>query len=141
MKTHALNWRCDTWFLKRKAAWTLKLDTGKTLRAVLLILAAILPAALVSIATLWAISAGAAQFVSALYWAGGFIFLALMVENEDGYRTYLATSGLGLMTLAWLSSRVAPEFGVLAGFLVAAWLAAPVVRRLAVRDAGLVNSR
>ena len=112
------------------------LNTGSALQVILLILAAAVPAALVSVITIWAISAGALMYVSAVYWAAGFIFLALMVEDENGRTARFAVSGLALMALAWLSSYVAPEFGVLAGFLLAAWVAAPVVRRLALQDAG-----
>ena len=65
--------------------------------------------------------------------SAGFIFLALMVENSGERGFGLGASGLALMTLAWLSSRVAPEFGIVAGFLLAAWVAAPVLRLLYAR--------
>jgi hypothetical protein len=135
MKTQALNWQAD---ISTVLPTTLesRLDSGSVLQVVLLILAATLPVALVSVITLWAISTGSAMYVSAMYWSVGFIFLALMVENENGHRTILAGSGISMMLLAWMSSRITPEFGVLAGFLLAAWLAAPFIRCLTLRAAG-----
>ena len=40
-----------------------------------------------------------------------------------------------LPLLAWLASRVAPEFGVLAGFLLSGWVAFAVFKQLSVPDA------
>ena len=129
MKTQAIDWQA-VHFAGQKPASKIKLKTDSALKVLLLVLAAVLPAALVSVVTIWAISAGALAYVSAFYWAAGFIFLALLVESDGRLGGYLATSGLSLMALAWLSSRIAPEFGVLAGFLLAAWVALPVIRRL-----------
>ena len=136
MKTQVMNCAVAT-FNGRIKLPRLRLDTGSALQVVLLILAATAPAVLVSITTIWAIGSGLHEYVSAIFWASGFIFLALMVDNENGHGTLLAASGLTLMGLAWMSSRIAPEFGVLAGFLLAAWVAVPVVRL--VQDAGRGN--
>ena len=137
MKTVALNWP-PTAPSGAKPFAGFKLDTNPALRAVLMVLAAALPAAAVSIITIWAISNGGVEYVSAVYWSAGFIFLALMIEDSGKRGFLLAGSGLTLMTLAWLSSTVAPEFGALAGFLLAAWVAVPVLRLLSAR-APLVN--
>ncbi len=133
MKTQALNW-CPTSPVGAKSFTGLKLDTRPALRLLLMVLAAALPAAAVSIITLWAISNGGLVYVAAAYWSVGLIFLALMVEDNATHGTLLAGSGLALMSLAWLSTRVAPEFDVLAGFLLAAWVAAPALRLLAARS-------
>ena len=132
MKTQALNWP-PTCRARTKTFTGFKLDTRPALRALLMVLAAALPAVAVSIITIWAIGNGGLEYVSAVYWSAGFIFLALMVENSGERAFALAGSGLALMSLAWLSSRVAPEFGVVAGFLLAAWVAAPVLRLLYAR--------
>ena len=132
MKTQALNWS-PTSPAGAKSFTGLKLDTRPALRLLLMVLAAALPAAAVSIITLWAISNGGLIYVAAAYWSAGLIFLALMVENSGERGFALAGSGLALMALAWLSSRVAPEFGIVAGFLLAAWVAAPVLRLLYAR--------
>ena len=135
MKTYALNYQPEIPAVLTKNRGS-NLDSGSVLQVVLLILAATLPVAVVTVLTLWAVSIGALEYAAALYWTSGFIFLALMLENENGHQAILAGSGISVMMLAWLSSRVAPEFGILAGFLLAAWVAAPVVRRLALRAAG-----
>ena len=133
MKTQVLNWPL-TACAEAKSFSGFKLDTRPALRALLIVLAAALPAAAVSIITIWAISNGALEYVSATYWAAGFIFLALMVEDSGKRGFILAGSGLALMSLAWLSSWVAPEFGILAGFLLAAWVTVPALRLLYARD-------
>ncbi len=136
MKTQAIDWQAIN-FTGQKPVSTIKLNTDSALKVLLLVLAAVLPAALVSVITIWAISAGALAYVSAFYWAVGFIFLALVVETDGRLAGFLATSGLSLMALAWLSSRIAPEFGVLAGFLLAAWVALPVIKRLNLQNFSL----
>lgn len=113
---------------RQRTKW--KFNFESALHVVMVILVGILPAALVSVITLWAISTGDGMYVSAAYWATGFIFLALMVESDGRFGGLLAVSGLSLMALAWLSSNVAPEFGVLAGFLLAGWVAVPTIKKL-----------
>ncbi len=137
MKTVALNWS-PTAPSGANPFTGFKLDANPALRAVLMVLAAALPAAAVSIITILVISNGGLEYVSAAYWSAGFIFLALMIEDSGERGFLLAGSGIALMGLAWLSSSVAPEFGILAGFLVAAWVAAPVLRLLSARTS-LVN--
>ena len=133
MNTQALNGQYETLFKSEKSRRTFRLDTGSGLQVVLLILAATLPVAVLSVITIWAISFGAQAYLAAAFWGIGFVFLALTIDNDEGHQAVLAGSGLGLMTLAWLSSRIAPEFGLIAGLVLAAWLAAPVVRCLAMR--------
>ena len=132
MKTLTLHWS-PTSPAATKSFSGFKLDINPALRALMMVLAAALPVATVTILTIWAISNGGLAYVSAAYWSAGFIFLALMVEDGGERGFLLATSGLVLMALAWLSSSVAPEFGVVAGFLLAAWVAAPALRLLSAR--------
>jgi hypothetical protein len=129
MKTHAIDWPIN-WLAEHKTSAALKLDAASARDKLILSLAALLPASFVIVITLWAISMGALGFVSATFWTGGFIFLAFAVDNDNGRGTVLAGSGLTLLALAWLSSFVAPEFGVLAGVLASAWVTVPVINRL-----------
>jgi hypothetical protein len=130
MKTDAMNhWNMT--YTRRTPRASRNLNSGSASRVLMLILAATLPVAVITILTVWANNTGAQGFVSAAYWTTGFIFLAVMVDAADGHRLPLAASGLTVMVLAWMSSRIAPEFAVVAGFMVAAWLAAPIISRLA----------
>ena len=125
-------------YARRKHAQTiasLRLDSRSMIQLSLVTLLSLLCVSLVSVTTIWAISAGAVQYVSASYWAISFIFLALSFEVEGRRAIGLAISGLAFMLLALLASRVAPEFGVLAGFLLSAWVAVAVFKQLSVPDA------
>ena len=140
MKTLTLHWPYAT----RKQPQTIgpsKLNGWSAMQFSLVTLLSLLCAALVSVSTIWAVSSGAIQFVSASYWAVSFIFLALGLEIGGSRALGLAGTGLAFMLLAWLSSRIAPEFGILAGFLLSAWVAVPVFRRLSGPDAYSVKKR
>lgn len=69
-------------------------------------------------------------YLQVLAWAGGFVFLALAVEADSPYAALLhLVTGVALPLLAWLSSRIAVELIIVAAALVAAWVAAAVLRR------------
>jgi hypothetical protein len=62
-------------------------------------------------------------------WASGFIFLALAIDSEKPAVGLQLATGIALPVLALLSSRVAGEFAIIAAVVVAAWLAASILRR------------
>ena len=135
MKTQAIYLHTPP-LAERTKSPVLDFDTESVRRLLLPGLAALLPVVLVTILSIWAISIGALAYLSAAFWGAGFIFLALTLDADEGRAGILAASGLSLMALAWLSSYVAPEFGVLAGFLVSAWLSVIVVNRFGLASAG-----
>ncbi|MFT5140838.1 MAG: hypothetical protein ACI9H8_001628 [Lysobacterales bacterium] len=133
MKTQAIQW--DTAQLSESAHKpAIRFKSILAPQFVLRVLAALLPAIVVGVLTVWAISSGFVDHASAVYWGLGFIFLALAVENEGRLAKMLGGSGVILMAFAWLSSRIAPEFGVLAGFILMAWVAIPILRRQGLLD-------
>lgn len=80
-------------------------------------------------ATWAAVTPALAQYLGAVLWAGGFVFLALAIEPGVKRVYPLALTGLALPALAVLGSRVAVGFTLVAAAIVAAWLAAWIVRR------------
>ncbi|MGD8580603.1 MAG: hypothetical protein PVI46_14865, partial [Lysobacterales bacterium] len=88
------------------------------------------PALGMLIAASWMLSApGLLPYLQAALWGAGFVFSALAVEAERPHvAALLLTTGLALPVLAWLSSRVAVEFIVVAAALIAAWLVAAVLK-------------
>jgi len=87
-------------------------------------------AALVTIAAIWAATNPAVtQYLNAAIWGAGFIFLALAVDVGIKRIYPFVTTGIALPLLALLGSHVTEEFSVLAGVVVAAWLAHWIGRR------------
>ena len=73
---------------------------------------------------------GEVVYLQALLWALGFVFVGLAVEAESAEMALLnLATGIALPVLAWLSAGVAIELAVVAATLVAAWVAAAILRR------------
>lgn len=87
------------------------------------ILAVGIAAVVVIAAILAATTPAAVQFLSAGLWGVGFIFLALALEVGIKRVSPYVLTGIALPTLALLGSYIAPVFSILAGVIVAAWLA------------------
>lgn len=129
MKTPSIHWQDELTirFKNRKPA---KRSLAAVSYAFVHLLAALLPAALFPLLTAWAVDSGAQEYVAATYWASGFIFLALAFETNGLRKKLLLASGVAAMTLAWVGSRYAPQFVVLAAALPAAWFMAPLLKGL-----------
>jgi hypothetical protein len=58
------------------------------------------------------------------------VFLGLAVESERSESALmLSLTGIALLVLAFLSSRVAVELAIVAAMLLAVWLVAALMRR------------
>jgi len=77
----------------------------------------------------WAIGMGLHDAMAALSWMAGIAFLALAVDNTGPRAVGQVATGLALMALGWMCSRLAPEFGVIAAWLTAGWLLEAFVSR------------
>jgi hypothetical protein len=106
----------------RRRLW----KVGNLFRSLAILLAATLPAAGVAVLATLGFSAGAPGLAAATLWATGIAFCALAVESSGHRATLLGATALLLVLLAWLSSRVSADFGIFAGFVVAAWVAAAI---------------
>ena len=130
MRTHTLEWseiRTGESHVSLDPVRKLPLLLKQVARAFL----ALVPALGIVVAASWLITLpDQVVYLQALTWAAGFVFLGLAIESEtaDGAILSLAT-GLALPLLALLSSRVAMELVVVAAALVAAWVAAAILRR------------
>jgi len=93
------------------------------------LLLATLPVSAILAGSAWAIgSFDSAIVLQATIWVTGFIFLALAMDARRQIFEGLLATGLVLPVLALLSANVAVEFAILAAALVAAWVAAAILR-------------
>lgn len=95
------------------------------------ILMALIPALALVVGTAWLVTApNLIIYLQAATWAAGLVFLALAVESERSESALmLSLTGLALMVLAFLSSRVAVELAIVAAMLSAVWIVAASIRR------------
>lgn len=98
-------------------------------RSLLAVLAAALPAAAIAVVAVLGFSAAAPGLAAASLWVSGFAFFALAIESSGRTAQLLAASATMLLLFAWLSTEAAPEFGVLGGFILAAWVAVTIIGR------------
>jgi asparagine N-glycosylation enzyme membrane subunit Stt3 len=100
---------------------------GLTMRAML----ALVPALAIVVSSAWLVTIPElVVYLQAVTWAVGFVFLGLAVESERPESALmLSLTGIALLTLAFLSSRVAVELAIVAAMLLAVWLVAALVRR------------
>lgn len=81
------------------------------------------------LATVWAATNPLIdQYLSAGIWAVGFIFFALALEVGIRRIFPYVFTGLALPILAVLGTELAAEFSMLAGAIIAGWLAVWIVR-------------
>ena len=129
MKTHTLER-----FHNTTSDRTLTVPTAMSLNRILGLAAkaftAFVPALAIVVGAAWAITMpGLEQILEASLWASGFIFLAMAVDSERPAVGPLLFTGIALPVLALLSSRIAAEFTIVAAVLLAAWVAASILRR------------
>ena len=129
MRTNTIEWLHNDFSGKTAIAGSAR-TLNRTLGLAAKGFTALVPALAIVIAAAWAITLpGLEQFLQASLWASGFVFLALAVDSEKPTVGLLLATGIALSVLALLSSRVAGEFAIVAAVLVAAWVAASILRR------------
>jgi len=92
---------------------------------------ALVPALAVVVGTAWLVTVPDwVVYLQATTWAAGFVFLGLALESERAETALLlSATGVALPVLAYLSSTLAVELAIVAATLVAAWIAAALLRR------------
>jgi hypothetical protein len=92
---------------------------------------ALVPALAVVVGTAWLVTVPDwVMYLQATTWAAGFVFLGLALESERAETAlFLSATGVALPVLAYLSSTLAVELAIVAATLVAAWIAAALLRR------------
>jgi hypothetical protein len=91
---------------------------------------ALVPALAIIVGTAWAISVpGLELYLQATVWTSGFVFFGLALDSQKAAVGLALASGFAMLGLAWLSERAGSEFTIVAAALVAAWVAAAILRR------------
>ena len=129
MKTQTIEW-----FQNDFPSRTAIAGSVRTLNRVLCLAAkgftALVPALAIVVGAAWAITLPSLeQFLQVSLWASGFVFLALAIDSEKPTVGSLLATGIALPVLALLSSHVAGEFAIVAAVIVAAWVAASILKR------------
>ena len=129
MKTHTIAWLQNDFPSRIAIAGSVR-----TLNRVLCLAAkgftALVPALAIVVGAAWAITLpNLEQFLQASLWASGFVFLALAIDSEKPTVGLLLATGIALPVLALLNSHMAGEFAIVAAVILAAWIAASILRR------------
>ncbi len=97
---------------------------------VLALFAAAISAIGIVLLAVWASGLESMAILSAITWATSFIFLAMAVDNNHSTALLQAFTGIALMILSWLQNSVSPEFTIVTGVLIAAWVSISLYWRL-----------
>ena len=129
MKTHTIEYLQNDFPSGTAIAGSAK-TLNRALGLAAKVFTSLVPAFAIVVGAAWAITLpGLEQFLQASLWASGFLFLALAIDSEKPAVGLLLATGIAIPVLALLSSRVAGEFAIVAAVLVAAWVAASILRR------------
>ena len=101
-----------------------------TLRNFMVVPGAMLPAATIVTLSVWVAGLEVSTFLGVCTWGAGFIFLGLAVDGHGTLARFQLATGIALPVLALLQKNVSPDFIIVAGALLAAWLGAAVLKRL-----------
>lgn len=130
MKTHSIEWSP---VMTRNRHLTLNPlgQLWKLLALATKVLLALVPALALVVAVTWlATLPDQVVYLQALTLAAGFVFVGLALESESAEAAVLGlATGIALPVLAFLSSQLAVELIIVAAALVAAWIAAAILRR------------
>ena len=129
MKTHSIEWSHSN--TSQNLAI---MDSASKLNRVLHLagkgFVALVPALAIIVGAAWAVTVPSLElFLQATIWTSGFVFLGLALESDGATAGLALATGLMLPILALLSESVAGEFTIVAAALIAAWIAAAILRR------------
>jgi len=130
MKTHSMEWSPIATGNSRAALNPMRQLPG-LLQLMSKAFLALVPALAIVVGAAWLITLpDLVLYLQVLTWVSGFVFLGLAVESESAEMSILnLATAIAMPVLAQLSSRVAIEFAIVAAALVAAWVAAAILRR------------
>jgi hypothetical protein len=130
MKTHAIEWN-GLERLKSPAALHPADNLNSATRVVSKAIVALTPALAMIVGAAWLVTVqDLVVYLQAALWTSGFIFFGLAFDSEKATIGLSLATGFALPLLAWLSSKVAVEFSIVAVALVAAWVAAAIYVKL-----------
>lgn len=105
-----------------------------SLRDLVAMLVAVLMASGIILLFVWAAGMTFGVFVGAFCLGMGFIFLALAMDNHGTPAVAQTATGLALLALALLQSRVSPDFVIVSGVLLSGWLGFALFRYVSRQD-------
>lgn len=129
MKTHSITWT-PTDSKRNLSILESAPKINRIQQAALKVFAALVPALAIVVGAAWALTdPSLTLLLHVSIWTSGLVFLGLALES-DGAAVWLAlATGIVLPILAQLSTRVSNEFAVVAAAVIAAWVAAAILRR------------
>ncbi len=99
-------------------------------REILALLSAATAATIIVMLVVWLAGLEISNILGAASWGLGLIFLGLAVDNREPTAFLQLITGVALLALAGLQSRVSPDYIIFSGVIVAIWVAAVLLRRL-----------
>ena len=129
MKTHSITWSHGNTNRNLSILESAsKLNRIQHLAAKIFV--ALVPALAIVVGAAWAITDPSLElYLQATIWTSGFVFLGLALESKGATIGLALATGIILPILALLGDRLAGEFIIVAAALVAAWVAAAILRR------------
>jgi len=101
-----------------------------SIREILALLAAVTMAAAVIMLSIWLAGLEINNILAAVTSAAAFMFLGLATDSRRMTAALQAMTGIALLVLAWLQNTVSPDYIIVSGAVMAAWVAVVVFRRL-----------
>ena len=130
--TASLEHRSGLQAVARKKLMTLMTASMRDLAALAV---ALLAGAAIITLSIWLASQGALPLLGAGAWALGFVFIAQAVDSEGPAALRRAAIGCALPVLALLQDRVSADFLIVAGVMMAVWIARALMRKLSAQVA------
>ena len=129
MKTHSITWSHSASSPNRSI-----LDSASKLNSILSmatrVFVALVPALAIVVGAAWALTDPSLElFLHVAIWTSGLVFLGLALESNGAAVWLSLATGIILPILAQLSARETNEFAIVAAAIIAAWVAAAILRR------------
>jgi len=101
-----------------------------SIREILALLSAVTVATAAIMVSIWVAGMDISSIIGAGTWGAAIVFFALAVDSRTTVALLLLSTGSALIGLAWLQYAVSPDYTVVAGVLMAGWIAVAVFKRL-----------
>jgi hypothetical protein len=105
-----------------------------SMRDIVTLVGAMLMAASIITLSVWMAGMGAGAVLAAGTWGLGFVFLGLAMDEHGPVALYRAATGIALLILALLQTRVSADFVIVSAVLLAAWAGFALFKRLSLQD-------
>lgn len=97
-------------------------------------LCALLGASILIMLFVWAAGTNMGIFLGVATWGLGFVFLGVALDNRGPLALSQAMTGVALLALALSQSKISPDFVIVSGILLAAWVAVGLFQTVSLHD-------